>query len=122
MYQNELLYKCKDMVSHYETDTTVPCGDISKGELNQTGAQPPAVTAFGLRCILQEKSFNSKLYGNEVYCTNALLSLIKIMLCSKLPCIKVLKLKLCSCKICWEGGAVSPLAVSTVKSLSLRQY
>ena len=36
------------------------------------------------RCaILQEKSFNLKLSGNEVYCTNALLSLIKIMLCRK---------------------------------------
>ena len=34
--------------------------------------------------ILLEKSFNSKLSGNGVCCTNALLLLIKIMLCSKL--------------------------------------
>ena len=39
---------------------------------------------------LKKKSFNSKLSGNEVYFTNALLSLMKIMLCSKLHCHKVL--------------------------------
>ena len=39
--------------------------------------------------IPQEKSFNRKLFGNEVYCTNALLLLITIMLCSKLHCRKV---------------------------------
>ena len=33
--------------------------------------------------------FNSKLSGNEVYCTNASLLLIKIMRCSKLHCQKV---------------------------------
>ena len=33
---------------------------------------------------LLEKSFNLKLSGNEVYCTNALLFLMKIMLCSNL--------------------------------------
>ena len=37
---------------------------------------------------LQDKSFNPKLSGNEVYRTNALLLLIKIMLCSKLHCQK----------------------------------
>jgi len=37
---------------------------------------------------LAGKSFNSKLFGNEVHCTNALLLLIKIMLCSKLYCRK----------------------------------
>ena len=50
-------------------------------------------------CDLYEKSFNSKLYGNEVYCTNASLLLIKIMLCSKLHCQKVFRLKLFSYKI-----------------------
>ena len=39
---------------------------------------------------LKKKSFNLKLSGNEAYCTNALLSLIKIMLCGKLQCKKVL--------------------------------
>ena len=34
--------------------------------------------------ILQEQSFNFKLSGNKVYCTNAVLLLIKVMLCSKL--------------------------------------
>jgi hypothetical protein len=29
---------------------------------------------------------NSQFSGNEVYCTNSLLLLIKIMLCSKLHC------------------------------------
>ena len=37
-----------------------------------------------LRLYLQEKSFNSKVSGNELYCTNAVLSLIKVILCSKL--------------------------------------
>ena len=40
--------------------------------------------------IEEEKSFNSELGGNEVYCTNVLLSLIKIMLCSRIRCQKVL--------------------------------
>ena len=35
------------------------------------------------------KSFNSKLSGSEVYCTNALLLLVKIRLCCKLHCQKV---------------------------------
>ena len=42
------------------------------------------------RCISQEKTFNLKLSDNEVYFTNALLLLIKIMLRSKLHDHKVL--------------------------------
>ena len=41
--------------------------------------------------ILQGKSFNLKVSGNEVYYTNAVLSLIKIMLCSQLHCQQVLE-------------------------------
>ena len=44
----------------------------------------------GDEVILSGKSFNLKLSGNEVYCTNALLLLKKIMLCSELHCQKVL--------------------------------
>ena len=40
--------------------------------------------------IEEEKSFNSELGGNEVYCTNVLLLLIKITLCRKLHCQNVL--------------------------------
>ena len=40
--------------------------------------------------ILWEKSFNLKLSGNEFYSTNALLLIIKIMLCRKLRCQKSL--------------------------------
>ena len=43
--------------------------------------QVGAFRAAGLDAILQEKSFNVTLSGNEVYCTYALLLLIKIMLC-----------------------------------------
>jgi len=41
-----------------------------------------------------EKAFKLKLSGNEVYYTNALLLLIKNMLCSKLHCQKGFELKL----------------------------
>ena len=44
---------------------------------------------FGHTRTLYEKSFNLKLSGNEVYCTNALLSLIKIMMCNKFHSQKV---------------------------------
>jgi hypothetical protein len=37
-----------------------------------------------LVAMLKEKSFSSKLSGNEIYCTKTLLIPIKIMLCSKL--------------------------------------
>ena len=40
--------------------------------------------------ILWEKGFNSRLSRNGVYCTNAFLVLVKIMLGSKLHCPKVL--------------------------------
>jgi hypothetical protein len=39
---------------------------------------------------LIEKCFNLKLSGNEVYYTNSLILVVKIMLCSKLHCQKVL--------------------------------
>ena len=42
-----------------------------------------------LRLIFKGKSFNPKLSGNEGYCTNALLFLVKIMLCGKLHCLKI---------------------------------
>ena len=45
-----------------------------------------------------EKTFNLKLSGNEVYCTNALILLTKIVLCSKLHCQEVLKLKQLHCQ------------------------
>ena len=44
-------------------------------------------------CVLQmlyEKLFNFKISGNEVYYTNLLSLLIKMMLCSKLHCQKFL--------------------------------
>ena len=49
--------------------------------------------------ILQAQTINFKLFGNEVYCTNALLSLIKIMLCSTLPYQKVFRFEFFSYKI-----------------------
>ena len=49
--------------------------------------------------LLYEKSFNSKLYGNEAHCTNALLLLIKIMLCIKLYGQKVFEARLFSYKL-----------------------
>ena len=42
------------------------------------------------RVILQENTFNFKLYGNEVYYTHTSLFLMKIMLLSELHCQKVL--------------------------------
>jgi len=56
---------------------------------------PPSVLGFAdkRRRILQEKSFNLKLSGNEVDCTNVLLLKIN-MLCSKLHCHEVFILKL----------------------------
>jgi hypothetical protein len=42
------------------------------------------------RQILWEKSFSPKLSGNQVHCSHAWLLLIKIMLCGKLQCQKVL--------------------------------
>ena len=49
------------------------------------------------------------LSGNEVYCMNALILLMKIMLCSKLHCQKVFKLKLFSYN---KGGAVRELRLA----------
>ena len=42
------------------------------------------------RRVLQEKSFHSKPFDDEVYCTNALLSLMKILVCSQLHFQRVL--------------------------------
>jgi hypothetical protein len=50
------------------------------------------------------KQFQSELSSNEVFCTSALLLLIKIMLCSKLQCQKVFELKLFSYKIQGSGA------------------
>jgi len=44
-------------------------------------------------------TFNSKRSGNEVYHTIFQILLVKIRLCSKLQCQKVLKLKVFSCEI-----------------------
>ena len=49
--------------------------------------------------ILYEKSFNLKTSGNEVYYTNSLILLIKMMLCGKIHGQKFFKLKLFSYKI-----------------------
>ena len=49
--------------------------------------------------ISWEKRFNLNLYGNKVHCTNALLVLIKIMLCGTLHCQFFSRLKLFSYKI-----------------------
>jgi len=49
-----------------------------------------SVASHRSRAILYKNSFNLKLCINEVYCANALLSLIKITLCSKLHRQKVL--------------------------------
>jgi hypothetical protein len=46
--------------------------------------------------FFQGKNNNLKRYINEVRWTNALLSLLNIMLCSKLHCQKVYRLKLFS--------------------------
>ena len=74
-------------------------GNTRHNEMGVTKHHPeglPFAPSFSLRFppasgqILKERSFNFKLSGNEVYCTNASLLLIKIMLCSKLHCQKVL--------------------------------
>ena len=49
--------------------------------------------------------FNLKLSGNEVYCTNFKVLIVKIMLCGELHCQKVLKLRHISKKISWLAGA-----------------
>ena len=55
------------------------------------GFRRASVQIKGLkRAILQEKKFDLKLSGNKVYCMNALLLLINIMLSSKLHYQKVL--------------------------------
>jgi len=56
-------------------------GDMP-GSYDSFGQRPPNAPSG----ILQEKSFDLKLPGNEIYCTNALLLLMKIMLCSKVRC------------------------------------
>ena len=58
----------------------------------ERGGGGRAVLPLGrrVRGVLQEKSFNFKLSSNEVYCTNALLLLMKIMLSSKFIASKVL--------------------------------
>ena len=53
----------------------------------RSASSPSAPFSASARCtprILQEKSFNLNLSGNEVYCTNSLLFLMKIMRCSEL--------------------------------------
>ena len=52
--------------------------------LKPDSSEPPSCR------ISKEKSLNLRRSGNEVYCTNAVLLLMKIMLCSKLRCQKVL--------------------------------
>ena len=59
-------------------------------KLSDTTAYEPQIrarlgTTGGLR-ILKENIFNLKVSGNEVYCTNALLLLMHIVLRSKLHC------------------------------------
>ena len=51
---------------------------------------PPGTPSVCTVVNSYKESFNLELSGNEVYYTNALLLLIKIMLCSKLHCPKVL--------------------------------
>jgi hypothetical protein len=46
----------------------------------------PKKTCEVMSLISQEKSFNLKLSGNEVYYTDPLILLVKNMLCSKLLC------------------------------------
>ena len=53
-----------------------------------------------LQAILQKNSSNLKLFCNEVYCTNASLFLIKIMLCSKFRCQRLLDRFVFHYKIC----------------------
>ena len=64
-----------------------------------------------------------KLSGNEVYCANALLLLIEIMLFSKLCCQTVFKLKPFSyearpapsrCQTVWESGTLRAVHVVTL--------
>ena len=59
----------------------------------------PGVIEHAACAIIQETIFNSKLAGNEVHCTNALLSLIMNMLWSKLHHHNFAKLKLVFYKI-----------------------
>ena len=70
-------------------------------------SQKVAVTALEGDCT--GKQFNSKLYGNNLYCTNALLLLIKIMLCSKLHCQIFLKLTFFTYKIGRARTSTGPL-------------
>ena len=58
--------------------------------------------------ILYEMCFNLKLSGNEVHYTILKILLVKIMLCSKLHCQKLFKLKhisyeIARCWRCWGG-------------------
>ena len=58
------------------------------------GDRPPhpsgaAEFVLGTERIELEKSRNLNLFGDDLYCTNALLLLIKIMMCSKLHHQKV---------------------------------
>ena len=60
-----------------------------------------------------KRELDQNLSGNEVYCTNSLISLVKNMLCGKLHCKKGLNLILCqyemrsrtsqSCASCVRG-------------------
>ena len=59
--------------------------------------------------------FNFQKSGNEVYCTNALLLLIKMMLFSKLHCQKVFKLKHISYKIRWGCARCSCKATPSLR-------
>ena len=54
----------------------------------RVGAQHAEKGLSRYQDILRGKSFHSKLSGNEGYCTNASLVLIKIMMCSKFHCQK----------------------------------
>ena len=55
-------------------------------ELKEHTGHQGTVCGYDVRGIVQEKSFNLGLSGNEVCCTNTLLMPIKIILCSKLRC------------------------------------
>jgi len=47
-------------------------------------------TAQARITVWYKKAFKSKLSGNAIHCTNALLSLMKVVLCGKLHCQKFL--------------------------------
>ena len=72
--------------------------------------------------ILYEQGFNLKLWCREVYYTNALILLVKIMLCSKLHCIRVFKSKLFSYKITMKSPLSNELGTDKPvdSGLSLR--